>query len=60
MAAPLATNHTLHLTDPAGQRPIAAMSPKRRARRAGLVAALAALPVALAYRFAPIYRVRAG
>jgi len=36
------------------------MSPNRRARRAGLLAALAALPVALAYRFALIYRVRAG
>jgi alpha-beta hydrolase superfamily lysophospholipase len=36
------------------------MSPRRRARRAGLVAALAAMPVALAYRFALIYRVRAG
>jgi pimeloyl-ACP methyl ester carboxylesterase len=32
----------------------------RRARRAGLVAALAALPFALAYRFALVYRVRAG
>jgi alpha-beta hydrolase superfamily lysophospholipase len=30
------------------------------ARRAGLAAAVAALPVALAYRFALIYRVRAG
>lgn len=29
-------------------------------RRAGLVAALAALPLALAYRFALLYRVRAG
>lgn len=29
-------------------------------RRAGLAAALAALPVALAYRFALVYRVRAG
>ncbi len=32
----------------------------RRARRAGLAAALATIPVALAYRFALIYRVRAG
>lgn len=32
----------------------------RRARRAGLLAALAALPFALAYRFALVYRVRAG
>jgi alpha-beta hydrolase superfamily lysophospholipase len=31
-----------------------------RARRAGFVAALAALPFALAYRFALVYRVRAG
>jgi alpha-beta hydrolase superfamily lysophospholipase len=31
-----------------------------RARRAGLVAAAAAIPVALAYRFALVYRVRAG
>ncbi len=31
-----------------------------RARRAGLAAALTALPVALAYRFALVYRVRAG
>ena len=36
------------------------MSPKRRAHRAGLLAAIAALPVALAYRFALVYRVRAG
>lgn len=36
------------------------MIPSRRARRAGLAAALAALPVALAYRFALVYRVRAG
>jgi uncharacterized protein len=34
--------------------------PLRRTRRAGLAAALAALPVAIAYRFALIYRVRAG
>lgn len=32
----------------------------RRARRAGFAAALAALPLALAYRFALVYRVRAG
>ncbi len=32
----------------------------RRARRAGLAAAVAAIPFALAYRFALIYRVRAG
>ena len=31
-----------------------------RTRRAGLVAALAALPLAAAYRFALVYRVRAG
>jgi alpha-beta hydrolase superfamily lysophospholipase len=31
-----------------------------RIRRAGVAAALAALPVALAYRFALVYRVRAG
>jgi alpha-beta hydrolase superfamily lysophospholipase len=31
-----------------------------RIRRAGIAAALAALPVALAYRFALVYRVRAG
>ena len=31
-----------------------------RLRRAGLVAAVAALPLALAYRFALLYRVRAG
>ena len=36
------------------------MVPIRSARRAGLVAALAAVPVALGYRFALIYRVRAG
>jgi alpha-beta hydrolase superfamily lysophospholipase len=36
------------------------MSGKQRARRAGLAAALAALPVAVAYRFALVYRVRAG
>ncbi len=36
------------------------MPPMHRARRAGLAAAIAALPVALAYRFALIYRVRAG
>ena len=32
----------------------------QRARRAGIVAAIAALPIALAYRFALVYRVRAG
>ncbi len=32
----------------------------QRARRAGVVAALAALPLAFAYRFALVYRVRAG
>jgi alpha-beta hydrolase superfamily lysophospholipase len=37
-----------------------AMAPLRSARRAGAAAALAAVPVALAYRFALIYRVRAG
>ena len=36
------------------------MSPIRRAHRAGLVAALAAVPFAVAYRFALVYRVRAG
>jgi uncharacterized protein len=36
------------------------MSPVRRARRAGLAAAAAAVPLALAYRFALVYRVRAG
>jgi pimeloyl-ACP methyl ester carboxylesterase len=36
------------------------MSPKRHARRAGLAAAIAAVPFALAYRFALVYRVRAG
>jgi dipeptidyl aminopeptidase/acylaminoacyl peptidase len=36
------------------------MSRTHRVRRAGILAALAALPVALAYRFALIYRVRAG
>ncbi len=34
--------------------------PTGRARRAGLAAAVAALPLALAYRFALVYRVRAG
>jgi alpha-beta hydrolase superfamily lysophospholipase len=38
-------------------RPLVAMP---RLRRAGLVAALAAAPFALAYRFALVYRVRAG
>ena len=36
------------------------MVPRRRATRAGLAAAVAALPFALAYRFALVYRVRAG
>jgi alpha-beta hydrolase superfamily lysophospholipase len=36
------------------------VSPLRTARRAGILAALAALPVAAAYRFAVVYRVRAG
>ena len=36
------------------------VTPLRRARRAGLLAALATLPLAAAYRFALIYRVRAG
>ena len=36
------------------------MTPIRRARRAGIIAALAALPLAAAYRFALVYRVRAG
>ena len=36
------------------------MVPRRRATRAGLFAAVAALPFALAYRFALVYRVRAG
>ena len=36
------------------------MSPLRTARRAGVIAAIAALPLALAYRFALVYRVRAG
>jgi dipeptidyl aminopeptidase/acylaminoacyl peptidase len=36
------------------------MPPLIRSRRAGLVAALAALPLAAAYRFALVYRVRAG
>jgi pimeloyl-ACP methyl ester carboxylesterase len=36
------------------------MPPLIRARRAGMVAALAALPFAAAYRFALVYRVRAG
>ncbi|HKF84143.1 MAG TPA: alpha/beta fold hydrolase [Candidatus Limnocylindrales bacterium] len=36
------------------------MTPLRRARRAGILAALAALPFAAAYRFALVYRVRAG
>jgi uncharacterized protein len=36
------------------------MPPVNRARRAGLAAAVAALPLAMAYRFALVYRVRAG
>ena len=36
------------------------MAPRRTARRAGFAAALTALPLALAYRFALTYRVRAG
>ena len=36
------------------------VTPLRRARRAGLLAALATLPFAAAYRFALVYRVRAG
>ena len=36
------------------------MVPIRTARRASLAAALAAIPIALAYRFALLYRVRAG
>ena len=36
------------------------MIPTRQARRAGLLAAIAAIPFALAYRFALVYRVRAG
>ena len=36
------------------------MTPNRTARRAGIAAALAAVPIALAYRFALVYRVRAG
>ena len=36
------------------------MPPVNRAHRAGLAAAFAALPFALAYRFALVYRVRAG
>lgn len=36
------------------------MSPTFRTRRASLAAAIAALPLAAAYRFALIYRVRAG
>ncbi len=36
------------------------MLPSSRARRAGLAAAAVAIPVALAYRFAQVYRVRAG
>ncbi|HEU0243638.1 MAG TPA: alpha/beta fold hydrolase [Candidatus Limnocylindrales bacterium] len=36
------------------------MTPIRRARRAGIIAAIATLPFAAAYRFALVYRVRAG
>jgi len=36
------------------------MLPSSGARRAGLAAAVAAIPVVLAYRFAQVYRVRAG
>ena len=36
------------------------VTPLRRARAAGILAALAALPLAAAYRFALVYRVRAG
>jgi alpha-beta hydrolase superfamily lysophospholipase len=36
------------------------VTPIRRARRAGILAALATLPLAAAYRFALVYRVRAG
>ncbi len=36
------------------------MTPNWTARRAGIAAGLAALPLALAYRFALVYRVRAG
>ena len=36
------------------------MLPSSGARRAGLAAAIAAIPVVLAYRFAQVYRVRAG
>ncbi|HEY7736832.1 MAG TPA: alpha/beta hydrolase [Candidatus Limnocylindrales bacterium] len=44
---------------PSSRRPRATRS-RRGVRRAGLAAALAAAPVALAYRFAVIYRSRAG
>jgi alpha-beta hydrolase superfamily lysophospholipase len=36
------------------------VTPIHRARRAGIIAALAALPFAAAYRFALVYRIRAG
>jgi alpha-beta hydrolase superfamily lysophospholipase len=36
------------------------MPPVNRARRAGIAAAVTALPLAMAYRFALVYRVRAG
>jgi alpha-beta hydrolase superfamily lysophospholipase len=45
---------------PGGSGSHSGMSPIRRARHAGLAAALAAVPVAMAYRFALVYRVRAG
>jgi pimeloyl-ACP methyl ester carboxylesterase len=43
-----------------GSRSPVPVTPLRRARRAGLLAALATLPLAAAYRFALVYRVRAG
>ena len=42
------------------QGPIRGMVPSSGARRAGVVAAIAAIPVVLAFRFAQVYRVRAG
>lgn len=48
------------LTDPTGRESDSGMLRLSRARRAGLAAALTALPLALAYRFALVYRVRAG
>ena len=50
----------VRLTVPRAAESPSCMTPLRRARRAGLVAALATLPFALAYRFALVYRVRAG